>query len=367
MKDAYPTNILVRVPNWIGDAVMCLPALRDIREYIGQSNVTVLARPAIAELLRGHSGVDEILVYDYQGEHQGLMGVLKLIRVVKKKRFDCAVLFQNAFEAAMIALLSGISSRIGYATDGRGWFLTQPIPLIRSIAIHHTQYYQRLVQAMTHISFEDHAPQLVMTPKEQSMCEESFPGVFQPPEMIVIGINPGSVYGSAKRWLPERFAEVGDRLVEALPQTVPGFPVVRCVIVGGKGEEEIATAIAQRMTHQPIILSGKTTIRELMGVLTRCAVLVTNDTGPMHVAYALGVPVVAIFGSTDPHTTGPSGSLQDVVRAQVRCSPCLLRACPIDHRCMTHISVEQVVGRVLSRLRDSRTLASITKDRGSTE
>lgn len=351
MDGAYPRNILVRVPNWIGDAVLCVPALMDLREYCAQSNVTILARPSIAELLRGHAGVDDVLVYDYQGEHHGLLGLLKLIRLVKKKRFDCAVLFQNAFEAAVIAFLAGIASRIGYATDGRGWFLTQPVSLAGTIALHHTQYYQRLVQAMTHVSSKVHVPQLVLTPKEHITCKESFPAMFQSPGMMVIGINPGSVYGSAKRWLPERFAEVGDQLVDVLTRTVPGCPLVRCVIVGGKGEEDIGSDIARRMRHQPIVLSGKTTIRELMGVLTRCAVLVTNDTGPMHMAQALGVPVVAIFGSTDPQTTSPSGSLQDVVRApHVRCSPCLLRACPIDHRCMTRISVDQVVQVVLSRL-----------------
>lgn len=364
MDGAAPRNILVRVPNWIGDAVMCLPALMDIREYFDQSTVTVLARPTIAELLRGHTGIDEVLVYDYQGEHQGLLGLLKLIRLVKKREFDCAVLFQNAFEAAMIAFLSGIASRIGYATDGRRWFLTQPVSLAGTRTLHHTQYYQRLVQAFTHVPSKVHAPQLVLTSKEHTTCEESFPDIFQPSEMVIIGINPGSVYGSAKRWLPERFAEVGDRLIDVLTKTATGFPVVRCVIVGGKGEEGIGADIARRMTHQPIVLSGKTTIRELMGVLTRCAVLVTNDTGPMHMARALGVPVVAIFGSTDPQTTRPSESQQDVVQTHVRCSPCLLRACPIDHRCMTQIGVEEVVDRVLSHLEVTPVISSTMQGQG---
>ncbi len=363
MEKAHPTNILVRVPNWIGDAVMCLPSLMDMRNYFDRSKVTILARPTIAELLRGHSAIDDVLVYDYQGEHQGLVGLWKLGRLVNKKRFDCAILFQNAFEAAILTLLSGISSRIGYATDGRGWLLTQPVPLLGSMAMHHIRYYQHLVQAITNVSPQDRAPLLVMTPEEKATCESTFPDVFQHPEMMVIGLNPGSVYGSAKRWLPERFAEVGDRLIESLTRAVSGIPLVRCVIVGGKGEEDIGASIAKHMTHQPIILSGKTTIRELMGILTRCAVLVTNDTGPMHMAQALGVPVVAIFGSTDPHTTGPLGPLQDSVRAQVRCSPCLLRTCPIDHRCMTHVSVEQVLDKVLSRLEGARTPAGTTQDR----
>lgn len=350
MEEPHPTNILVRVPNWIGDAVMCLPALVEIREYFHRSKLTILARPTIAAMLRGHTGIDEVLVYDHQGEHQGLMGFWKLVRLVQAKKFDCAVLFQNAFEAAMIAFLSGISSRIGYATDGRAWLLTQPVPCLNPVGLHHIHYYQQLVQTVTRVPLQDRTPHLAVSAEEQAACENMFPDVFQPPEMMVIGINPGSVYGSAKRWLPERFAEVGDQLVEALTRAGAGSSLVRCVIVGGPGEEAIGEDIAKRMRHSSVILSGKTTIRELMGVLTRCAVLVTNDTGPMHLAQALGVPVVAIFGSTDPHTTGPSIQVHDIVQSPVRCSPCLLRACPIDHRCMVNVSVEQVFDRGLARL-----------------
>ncbi|MDH5562552.1 MAG: lipopolysaccharide heptosyltransferase II [Nitrospirota bacterium] len=365
MEETHPINILIRVPNWIGDAVMCLPALIDMREYFPRSTLTILARPTIAAMLRGHSGIDEVLVYDHLGEHQGLMGFLKLVRIVQTKRFDCAVLFQNAFEAAMIAFLSGISSRIGYATDGRAWLLTQPVPCVNPVGLHHIHYYQQLVQRVTRVPFQDRTPHLAVSSQEQAACENRFPDVFQPPEMMVIGINPGSVYGSAKRWLPERFAEVGDQLVEALARASAGSLLVRCVIVGGPGEEAIGEDIAKRMRHSPVMLSGKTTIREVMGVLTRCAVLVTNDTGPMHLAHALGVPVVAIFGSTDPRTTGPSVQLRDIVQSPVRCSPCLLRACPIDHRCMVNVSVEQVFDRALVRLGNPPMVALNSPSRGT--
>ncbi|PJA78509.1 MAG: lipopolysaccharide heptosyltransferase II, partial [Nitrospirae bacterium CG_4_9_14_3_um_filter_51_5] len=197
------------------------------------------------------------------------------------------------------------------------------------------------------------APQLFLSPEVKSACARQFPEVFLPSDSLVIGINPGSVYGSAKRWLPERFAEVGDLLVERLAREFPGSPLVRCVLIGGKGEEALGQGIARRMRYEPILLSGRTTMQELMGVLARCSVLVTNDTGPMHVAQALGVPVAAVFGSTDPSTTSPHGQSQGVVTASVRCAPCLLRACPIDHRCMTQVSVEQVVEVALSHIRIS--------------
>jgi heptosyltransferase-2 len=357
-------KIIVRVPNWIGDAVMCLPALMDLRDGVPHAKVTVLARPIIGELLRGHPGVDEVMIYSHQGEHKGLIGLWHLIQLVKRKQFDRALLFQNAFEAAVIAWVADIPSRIGYATDGRSWLLSEPVPRPDRTPLHHTQYYQRLVKATIHYPVKDRAPQLFLSPEVKSACARKFPEVFLPSDTIVIGINPGSVYGSAKRWMPERFAEVGDCLAECLTREFPGHPLVRCVLIGGKGEEELGQDIARLMRYEPIVLSGRTTIQELMGVLTRCSVLVTNDTGPMHVAQALGVPVAAVFGSTDSSTTGPHGQSQGVVTASVRCAPCLLRACPIDHRCMTQVSVAQVVEVALSQIRISPGYGNARRIRG---
>ncbi|MDT3779543.1 lipopolysaccharide heptosyltransferase II [Nitrospira sp. MA-1] len=354
-------NILVRVPNWIGDAVMCLPALMDLRNHDPHAKVTVLARPIIGELLAGHPGVDEVIMYVHQGEHKGLLGLWELIQLVKSKQFDRAVLFQNAFEAAFIAWVAGIPSRIGYATDGRGWLLSEPVPKPEQPHLHDTEYYQEIVKAITHSSGKGCTPQLFLSPEVKNACAGQFPEVFLPSGSLVIGINPGSVYGSAKRWMPERFAEVGDRLVERLTKEYPDSPLVRCVLIGGKGEEELGQDIARRMQYEPIVLSGRTTIQELMGILTRCSVLVTNDTGPMHVAQALGVPVAAVFGSTDPLTTSPHGQSRGVVTASVRCAPCLLRACPIDHRCMTQVSVKQVLEVALSQIRMSSD--SLNEDR----
>lgn len=357
-------NILVRVPNWIGDAVMCLPALTNLRNHHPHGKVTVLARPIIGDLLRGQPGVDEVMMYFHQGEHQGLFGLWHLIQLVKKKQFDCAVLFQNAFEAALIAWMAGIPSRIGYATDGRRWLLSESILRPDRATLHHTVYYQELVKGIVHSGGKDRSPQLFLSPEVKHACARQFPEVFFPSEDLIIGMNPGSVYGSAKRWIPERFAEVGDRLVERLTKEWPGTPIVRCVLIGGKGEEALAQDIAGRMRYEPIVLSGRTTIQELMGVLTRCSVLVTNDTGPMHVAQALGIPVAAIFGSTDPSTTSPHGQSSGVVTASVRCAPCLLRACPIDHRCMTQVSVEQVVDVALSQIRMSKNYGNEDRFRG---
>ena len=347
---SLPNNILVRVPNWIGDAVMCLPALMDLRNGFRNADITVVARPTIANLIDGQCGIKDMIVYEYQTDHQGPFGLVRLSRIIRKRTFDAVVLFQNAFEAAVLAVLSGIPTRIGYATDGRSWLLTHPIPLPLDLGLHQTRYYQQLVEKMTHVSSGDSTPKLAVAMHGHSDFEQRFPEICPSSNTLLIGINPGSIYGSAKRWLPERFAELGDELVERIHGRHSEFSSVRCVLIGGKGEDRLGLDIARRMRTKPIVLSGKTTVQELMAVLVRCTMLVTNDTGPMHMAQALGVPVVALFGSTNPETTGPVGGEACVIREQVRCSPCLLRTCPIDHRCMTYISTDRVVKSVMEHI-----------------
>ena len=168
------------------------------------------------------------------------------------------------------------------------------------------------------------------------------------PSDVVVGVNPGSTYGGAKRWLPERFAEVTDRLCHTIRMS--RGQEVSVVIFGAKGEERLGQEIAANLSSKSLALSGATTIRELMAAVKRCEVLVTNDTGPMHIASAFQVPVVAIFGPTDWRTTSPFGGAHAIVRQPVDCAPCLLRECPIDHRCMTRVSVEQVYEAGLTSL-----------------
>jgi len=349
-----PNSLIVRVPNWIGDAVMCEPALRDLRDLFPSTQMFILARPAIGQLFQGHPAIDGILEYDWQGAHKGMVGLLALVRLVKSKKFDMAVLFQNAFEAAFIAWGAGIPQRVAYATDGRRYLLTQPVSVPRKGPPHHMQYYQRMVSEAFFCKPVDRQPLLILEPEEEALAARKFSDVFNTPEGMLVGINPGSVYGSAKRWLPERFAEAANRLMADFRQRCSNGNTPRCVIIGGPGEEELGRSVAARLKGEVVMLSGRTTIRELLAVVKRCAIFMTNDTGPMHVAQALGVPVVAIFGSTDSDSTGPIGQAHGVVRSPVRCAPCLLRACPIDHRCMTGVSVEQVLEVASSQLSKAR-------------
>ncbi len=341
-------RLLVRAPNWIGDAVMCEPALRGLRSLFPQAEVTLLAKAAVAELFIGYPGVDRIVVYNDRDVHAGLAGKWTLAGTLRRHQFDLAVLFQNAFEAAFLTWLAGIARRYGYATDGRVFFLTDPVAVPdRATLIHQVGYYWNLLKPLG-LAGEPSAPALVISAGEERTMESRLASAGIGPGDVVIGVNPGSTYGSAKRWLPERFAETARRLIDRVRKDEGKEAAV--MILGAKGEEALGKSIAALVETRSVVLSGTTTIRELMAATRRCRLLLTNDTGPMHIAAAFGVPVVAVFGPTDWRTTSPYGQEQSIVREPVDCAPCFLRECPIDHRCMTRVSVERVYEAGLSSL-----------------
>lgn len=348
MHRTLPQRILVRAPNWIGDAVMCEPALRGLRSLFPSAELTILAKPSIAELYTGCSGVDQVLVYDDKGSHAGIAGKWALAGLLRRHYFDLAVLFQNAFEAAFLAWLAGIPRRYGYATDGRVLFLTQPVAVPRSENLmHQVEYYWNMLKPLG-VSGDAPLPTLHVSTDEDRIVDDRLASAGIDSAHLMVGINPGSTYGSAKRWLPERFAEVAQRMVRQLEREAG--VCIAVAILGGRGEESLGKNIASRLDCRSIVLSGATTIRELMAVVKRCRLLITNDTGPMHIAAAFGIPIVAVFGPTDSRTTAPYGQERSVVREPVDCAPCLLRDCPIDHRCMTRISVDRVYETAVQQL-----------------
>ncbi len=333
-------RIVVRGPNWLGDAVMCEPALSRVRTLFPQAEITLLVKPGIADLLAQHPAVNRTLVYDDRGRHAGLVGKWSLAAVLRRHRFDLAILFQNAFEAALISFLAGIPRRFGYATDGRTLLLTDPVTVPpRAAQRHQVEYYWDLLKPLGGHGPAP-APRLYVTPDESALIAGRLADAGIGPSDLVIGVNPGSTYGHAKRWLPDRYAEVVNRVVkEAQGQSGARVGVA---ILGAKGEEPLGKAIADQIKTRTVVCSGQTTVRELMALVKRCQLFLTNDTGPMHVAAAFKVPLVAVFGPTDWQTTSPFGVDAKLVRQPVSCAPCLLRECPIDHRCMTGVTVEQV-------------------------
>ncbi len=356
-------RLLVRGPNWIGDAVMCEPALRAVRTLFPEATIALLVKPPIAELLQGHPAVDSTLVYDDRGRHAGLSGKWTLARVLRRHRFDLAILFQNAFEAALLTFWAGIPRRYGYATDGRGFLLSDPItPPARTKRKHQVEFYWDLLRRLGCEGRPD-APRLFLAAEEEAAMAERLASAGVASSDFLIGVNPGSTYGGAKRWLPERFAETVNRLVEEQGPRI-GKPI-KAVIVGARGEEALGEAIAGLIHTSTVVLSGRTTVRELMAVTKRCGLFLTNDTGPMHIATAFNVPVVAVFGPTDWRTTAPFGTGYSLVRQPVDCAPCLLRECSIDHRCMTGVTVEMVCNAAAQQLKRISGLLGLSGSSGS--
>jgi heptosyltransferase II len=354
MHKALPRKIIVRAPNWIGDAVMCEPALRGLRSLFPAAELTMLAKTTIAELFTAYSGLDRVLVYDDKVAHAGIAGKWSLAGSLRSHGFDLAILFQNAFEAAFIAWLAGIPRRYGYTTDGRVLFLTEPVAVPhRDRPVHQVEYYWNMLKPLG-LSGAVPRPTLHVSADEDHMADARLASAGIDSSDLIIGVNPGSTYGKAKRWLPDRFADVARQLAERLEKEERAHVAV--ALLGAKGEESLGKDIASRIDCRSIVLSGATSIRELMAVVKRCRLLITNDTGPMHIAAAFGIPIVAVFGPTDSRTTAPYRQERSVVREAVDCAPCLLRECPIDHRCMTRVSVDRVYDAAMKQIRaDTRT------------
>jgi heptosyltransferase-2 len=328
------SRVCVRATNWLGDAVMSLPAIRAIRQVFPPAHIALVARPWVAELYARESSLDRVIPYTAE---RGLGAKRAFAEMLRRERFDAAILLQNAFDAALLAWLAGIPERIGYNRDGRGLLLTQAIavPEPGEIPRHERFYYLELLRRAGLI---EHFPETsairlegVGLARDAGQAHMARLGISGP----ALGISPGAAYGNAKRWLPERFAEVATVLE-------PGV----VLLFGSPGERPLCETVAEPLRRGGMEvrnLAGETTLGEFIDLAAACRLFLTNDSGAMHVASALGVPTLAIFGATDDTTTGPTGPLARVVREHAECSPCLLRECPIDHRCMTAVTVERTV------------------------
>ena len=339
-----PRRILVRATNWVGDAVLSLPALAAIRDCFPGSHIAVLARPWVAGLYRHEPFADEIIPYQPAPFRRGSLRPAwhdrtTLAGALREREFDCALLLQNAFDAALITALAGIPERIGYARDCRSPLLTRPIPVPRAGAIpaHESYYYLELLRRA---GWLDRLPssltiELRSAPQARAagLARFAADGIDTP----VIGVSPGAAFGSAKRWLPERFAAAACDLARRLGAIV--------ALHGSASERELCESIRTDIARQGIRAvnyAGRTTLEEFIERAAASRLFLSNDSGAMHVASALGVPTVAVFGPTNPVTTGPAGPWARIVRHPVECAPCLLRECPIDHRCMTRVQYETV-------------------------
>src|SRR5689334_19288592 len=333
-------RVVVRGTNWVGDSVMTVPALRALRRILPEAHITLVMRPGTKGIFSEADFIDDVLVYD----RKGALSVFGQVREWKRREFDLAVLFQNAFEAALIPFLAGVPLRLGYATESRQALLTHPLPLPdwRS-SRHEVFYYLYLVTALEQLLFgrsticegePDASIQISEARKVEAIDLLSAYGVKE--DETVVAICPGSINSRAKRWPAESYAALADRLIESRRQVV---------LVGSRDEVDVSQDVTRRMQHRPVVLTGKTNLDQVTAVLDRADLIVTNDTGPAHIGAALGRPTIVIFGPTNPLTTRPFAPEAEVLRHPPDCAPCMLRDCPIDHRCMMAIEVDEVFER----------------------
>ncbi len=353
-QSALPQNILVRGTNWLGDAVMTTPALRRLRAVFPAARLTLLATPRTTGLFTGSNLVDSVLIYHRQEE--GAQAFWQMARVLRAHRFDLALLFQNAFEAALLAKLGEIPLRLGYAAQGRSLLLTHR--LIRGKQHrnrHQVHDYLDLValaervctgQTAAPLSASDLLPKLnasidQMQEAEVLLRQQGLDAKHHP----VIALNAGATNSLAKCWPAERFAALADLLATRLQAQI--------IFIGAPTERaNAAQVLAHMQTRGALNLAGETSMTQLVGLLARCDLLVSNDTGPAHIAAALGRPALTLFGPTNEFETAPTGARAALLRVDgIECARCMQRVCPIDHRCMTRLEVAAVAERALQLLR----------------
>ena len=322
--DLKPFRILIRSSNWLGDAVMSVPAVRAIKNGRPDVHVTIAAPDKIAPMWKLIPEVDAIIPLP----EGSLLSVVRLLK--QQMPFDVAVLFPNSLRVALESWLSGIPRRVGYRGHSRSWLVDQIVrePRKPGPPEHHSLRFLRIARECGAETSNIEVPK----PNQTSNIKHE----------TLIGLCPGAEYGPAKRWLPERFAEAAAKITARSS--------AQWILFGTKNDAAIGEQIAAAIGNHCVNRIGQTTIDQLIDELRRCRLLLTNDTGTMHLAALLGVPVVAVFGSTEPRLTGLLGNGHTILRHHVECSPCFLRECPIDFRCMKAVSADEVADAVLSML-----------------
>lgn len=343
-----PKNIIVRMPNWLGDLVMATPVLQDLRQHWPEAKITAMCQGNLGTILKDDLNIDEVLNFKKPSGWIHRTVHVDILDPLRKGHYDLGVLLTNSFSSAWWFWRGNVKNRLGYNMHWRRFLLDYPIPLPESYKKEHQVItYKRLLEPLG-IPLSNTPPTLYLSEKEKEEIKEWLARnhIF-PDQNIIIGVNPGAAYGSAKCWLPERFHEVAKKLLEN--------PKVAILFFGDKSTAPLVNHICVGLPERVVNLAGKTNLRELMAFIQACDIFLTNDSGPMHMASALGTPLLALFGSTSDVATGPYRGGK-VLHKHVECSPCYRRECPIDFRCMTRIGVEEVYEELIQLLKEKHCL-----------
>jgi len=326
-------STVIRSPNWIGDGIMCLPAIRAFKTHFPDERVAVAAKRYLAGVFQGIPGIDEIIPLP---DRWTLGSYISALGELRKKRFDRGILFTNSFSSALFFRLAGISPCAGYERDGRGWLLHDKVPRA-DMAEHHQRYYLKIIE---HLAGEKIAPAfpagLVVSAAEKEWAAGwlSRQGISRGTPLLAV--SPTAAYGSAKAWLPERFRQVLGLWSERHPDTA-------ILLLGGPSERDRIAAMIDGLKGCVHNLAGRLALRQSIAVLSLCRLFIGNDSGLMHVASALGVPLAAVFGPTEPGRTAPLAGRTRLLYRGADCAPCTRRECPTDHRCMAAIGADEVL------------------------
>lgn len=346
-------KIVVRGTNWIGDAVMTIPALIELRRIFPDAEITLHTRSWAKGLFRDAEFIDDII--DFERSESNLADVISQARVLREKRFDAAVLFPNSFASALTVRFAGVPKRFGYSKDSRRFFLSDPVTVPNWKAERHEVYYylnlvsqvEKKILGTDTVSTREPEVKLSVSAKRRSRAREILAesGVDLSRQTIALGV--GSTNSRAKRWEAQSYARLNDLLQRDLGANV--------VLIGARDELDVSDDVFKMSESKPVVLTGMTDLDEATAILSEVDLLISNDMGPAHIAPAVGTDTIVIFGPTNPATTRPFSDRGEIIRKTVECSPCMLRDCPIDHRCMTRITVEEVFERAKQRLAESKT------------
>jgi heptosyltransferase II len=345
LHELSPKNIIVRMPNWIGDLVMATPVLTDLRKAYPEARLTAMCRTPLCDLLYEDPEIDELFCFSKVsgfGRHNEKRNIIEKLR---KGKYDLGILLTHSFSSAWWFWQGSVANRVGYECNGRRLLLTYSIPLHERIQNQHLVITYKTLLLPLGIPLSDTSPRLFLKEKEIEDARELLQQHGISKEQLIVGINPGATYGSAKCWLPERFREVTQRLLRE--------PNVSIVYFGDGATAQLVKEICHGLSPKVVNLAGLTSLRELACLISLCDVLLTNDSGPMHIADAVGTPIIALFGSTNEIVTGPYRHGK-VIHKHVECSPCYQRTCPIDFRCMRRIEAEEVYQEIVALLHAGR-------------
>lgn len=348
MKEFSLNRIAVRCPNWVGDTVMATPVLACLRDAFPSAEITAVGRRSSRAILERNPHIDNLWTI----QDHGLMNLVTLSQQIRKASFDAVILLPNSVRSALPFALAGVQQRIGYARSGRSLLLTNPVPLTAYHArCHQVAYYLDLLTELGIEAVDDSLKHLVLLPTEQA--RQSIAALLQQRNLenkFLVAIVPGAAYGSAKCWLPERYAQLADELVERYQAEV--------LLVGSPSEIPLCNEVETLCTKAIHNFGAEVDLPGLIALCERVNVFVTNDSGSMHIAAAMGTPLVAIFGATDPGISSPFSEnariIEDIKGCGCKIAPCYQRICPTDHECMKAVTVPDVLAGIESHIERAR-------------